>query len=79
MKNEMSELVACLEQLHGSEKDLIIGPDGSVREAVALKGCVVSYVNCRTKKTEMVSLKPGETFGYGDWDGTRCVRKTFTC
>lgn len=41
--------------------------------------CLVSYVNCRTKQQEMVKLAPGETFGYGDWDGQNCVIRSFTC
>lgn len=79
MKEKAPEVVKCMETLRTIDRDLVISADGSVREAAPLKGCVVSYVNCRTKKTEIVSLKPGDTFAYGDWNGTRCVRKVFQC
>ena len=68
-----------LDEISKSGEDLVIGADGRVSPGQALKGCAVSYVNCRTKETEIQTLKEGETFCYGDWDGTTCVRKTFTC
>lgn len=66
---------------HGNKKDIesivVEGEEGTLTCFAA--GCVISYVNCRTKKTEIVSLQKGDTFAYGDWNGTRCVRKVYTC
>ena len=53
------------------------GSEGSLQLTAA--GCVISFVNCTTKKTQVVSLKKGDTFFYGDWNGSRCIRKTYTC
>jgi len=53
--------------------------ESTVKPAQPMSDCAISYVNCTTKKTEVVSLKKGDTFAYGDWDGSRCVRKTYTC
>jgi hypothetical protein len=57
--------------------DFIISKDG-VLTALA-DTCMITFVNCRTKEPETVTLKKGEVFYYGDWDGTQCVRKTFEC
>lgn len=56
-----------------------IEADRGGRIDFAPDGCAVTFVHCRTKKTVIQSLRPGETFGYGDWDGTHCVWKSFTC
>lgn len=62
-----------------SGKNFITDETGTISEAVPAAGCVVSFVDCDTKKTVVVSLKPGDTFSYGDWDGKKCVRKKFNC
>lgn len=68
---------ALREVLSANNVDFIIAEDGSVR-AVA-DYCVISFVNCRTHETEIVSLRKGEAIAYGDWNGTECVRKYFEC
>jgi hypothetical protein len=41
--------------------------------------CIISYVDCRTKETQTISMKPGDTAHYGDWENEQCVRKTYQC
>jgi hypothetical protein len=67
---------AIIDALAEQQVDFIIGTDGLMALADA---CLVDFVNCRTKEKQTMILKKGETFGYGDWNGTECVRKTFEC
>jgi hypothetical protein len=80
-REHWGELGKLLDEIAESGENIIIDTDGKFRlgDGTAKANCLVTYVNCRTKVTEMQSLTPGETFCYGDWDGTTCVRKTYTC
>jgi hypothetical protein len=78
-REELGRVAEMLGKLSESTDNLIVGADGTVKPAQPMSDCAISYVNCTTKKTEVVSLKKGDTFAYGDWDGSRCVRKTYTC
>lgn len=60
-------------------KNVVVDERGSISEAVIAPNCLVSFVDCDTKKTVVATLKPGDTLFYGDWNGTSCVRKKFTC
>jgi len=65
-------------KVHGLEgRSVQEGEDGTLK--IAANNCIISYVNCRTKRTEIVVLKKGDTFFYGDWNGHRCVRKVYRC
>ncbi len=79
MNDKLEKCIEFLNDLQDSDKDFVVTSKGELIEPVKAQGCAVSYVNCRMKKTEIVNLQPGETFFYGDWDGQKCVRKTFTC
>ena len=73
-------------------ENLVTDEEGNVCEAESIveegtsgtlnavaDGCLVSYVNCGTKKKEVVSLRSGDTFHYRDWNGRKCVSKTYRC
>jgi len=75
----LSDFMSWQNELEASGRNVIVDKDGKEIDAKPAGGCAVSYVNCRTKKTEIVTLSPGQTFYYGDWNGTACVRKSFTC
>ena len=74
------------------EEDVVIDSDGNMVEkadsieegtdgtlTVSATSCMVSYVDCKSKTTKIQTLRKGDTFYYGDWNGSRCVRKTYTC
>jgi hypothetical protein len=65
------------ERMSSEGKDFIVSDNGEIRDVQS--DCVISYVDCKTKKSEVRSLKPGDTLTYGDWDGKKCVRKKYTC
>lgn len=80
------------EDFLNSDEDVVVDEDGNrinfesrVEEGgegilnVQPLSCIVSYVNCRTRRTEVVTLRRGSTFYYGDWNGSRCVRKSYSC
>ena len=53
------------------------GTDGTLH--VQSNACILSYVDCHTKRTEVITLQSGDGFAYGDWNGSRCVRKFYRC
>ena len=53
------------------------GVDNEAR--ISASSCLLSYVDCKTKTTKLITLRPGQTFYYGDWNGRKCVRKSYTC
>lgn len=64
-------------RLEEAGDDFIITKDGSI--VTRANACIISYVDCKSKKTEIVTLTPGQEFSYGDWDGKKCVRKRYKC
>ncbi len=79
IETKLGQVAGILGKLSESSENLVVTMDGNVSAAQVMTGCAISYVNCNSKKTEVVSLKKGETFLYGDWDGSKCVRKSYTC
>ena len=67
----------------GLEKNFVVSNDGEIREISALGcrsgQCTVSYTDCTTKKSATVCLDDGDTFIYGDWDGSSCKTKEYKC
>jgi hypothetical protein len=68
---------AIIDALAKQQVDFIIGTDGSL--TALADACIVDFVNCRTKEKQTVTLKKGEAFCYGDWNGTECVQRKFEC
>lgn len=58
-----------------TNKNLIFNPD---HPATTL--CVISWNDCaHPHERNTVTLRQGETFYYHDWDGSKCVFKTYDC
>ena len=45
----------------------------------AAGSCMLTYTDCNTRQNKAVAIASGQTILYGDWDGSTCVRKEFTC
>jgi hypothetical protein len=56
--------VSAVESMILEGKDFVISPSGEIRSVTPSTDCVVSYIDCKTKKRQAVSLKPGDTFAY---------------
>jgi hypothetical protein len=72
------------EQADSQGKNLILAANGTQREIAPAQGevtagCVVVYTDCTTKTTTSTGLSSGDTFYYGDWNGSSCIRKEYTC
>lgn len=77
----MATLNELRQKAESESQNVIMRGDGSYTEveASSRSGCVVCYTDCTTQQFECQPLQPGETFVYGDWDGSQCVRKDYTC
>ena len=64
-----------------NDQNFIQKKDGSVLNDLSsrLFDCAIQYTDCTTKQIKFVGVKTGETVAYGDWNGTQCVYKQYTC
>jgi hypothetical protein len=77
--NNMSKEKADIEKLVAAGENFCVSADGEAVDVEPLSGCVVSYVDCGTKRTMAVSLPSGSHYYYGDWNGSQCIRKVYNC
>ena len=59
--------------LNDSQRDIVVDETNQIQK------CSVVYRDCETKTIQSVLLNIGETFYYGDWNGSTCVRKNYYC
>lgn len=71
------------EKMKQRGENFAVDKSGSVvpldRKETVAGVCTVSYTDCTDKKGYTVYLQPGQTFYYGDWNGSQCVRKEYQC
>lgn len=62
-------------------KNYQVFSDGSFIEIPnSAKGCTVYWTDCNPPhSTYSYILQEGQSMAYHDWDGSRCVFKTFDC
>jgi hypothetical protein len=41
--------------------------------------CIISFVECHTKTTQTMTLQPGDSGFYSEWENGQCVRKKYDC